>query len=142
MTKLDATIENGRVTFNSGQIIARVHSPTQCLGDVCPIHNPSDHALRGEQLFFNGTHMVRRVGAELFIDPDDYYFRNWGKAILRNSAICKLCGDAIESIHRHHMATCSCGEISVDGGQAYFRASARNFDNFISTSVSVGYDNE
>ncbi len=142
MSKLDATVEGRTVTFNSGQIITNVHDRGQCAGGFCAIHNPSEHELRGEQLFFNGTHMVRRVGAELFIDPDDYFFHQWGKAILRNSALCRLCGDAIESTNRHHMVTCSCGEISVDGGQAYFRSSARHFENYISTSVAVGYDDE
>jgi hypothetical protein len=34
---------------------------------------------------------------------------------------CKNCGDEIESEHRHDFTGCSCGDIAVDGGDAYFR---------------------
>lgn len=54
-----------------------------------------------------------------------------------NRAKCRLCGDVIISTHRHDFVSCSCGEISVDGGGAYNRASARDFANFIAM-----YDDE
>lgn len=54
--------------------------------------------------------------------------------IIRNAAQCALCNDIIESRDRHHFASCSCGEIFVDGGHEYFRAGARNMENFISLS--------
>lgn len=41
--------------------------------------------------------------------------------ILRNSAKCLSCGDTIESTHRHDYVTCSCGNLSVDGGKAYIK---------------------
>lgn len=41
--------------------------------------------------------------------------------IIRNSARCLSCGDEIESTHRHHMQSCSCGAVAVDGGKAYLR---------------------
>jgi hypothetical protein len=41
--------------------------------------------------------------------------------IVRNIARCKRCGDVIESKHRHDFVTCSCGNLSVDGGRAYLR---------------------
>ncbi len=41
--------------------------------------------------------------------------------IIRNSVRCKKCGDEIESKHRHDFVTCSCGNVSVDGGHAYYR---------------------
>lgn len=50
---------------------------------------------------------------------------------MRNRAKCKLCGDIIESIHTHDFVSCSCGEISVDGGQSYLRSLAKNKENFI-----------
>lgn len=50
---------------------------------------------------------------------------------MRNRAKCRRCDDIIESTHRHDFVTCKCGEIAVDGGQAYFRAAAKNFENFI-----------
>lgn len=129
---------DGSVHFNSGQILARVHHPNSCMGDVCPIHNPTDHELRGEQLFFNGRHMVRRVGDELRIDPDDFYYLKTGSAILRNSATCALCGDSIQSTNRHDYVSCACGAISVDGGLDYLRRSSQNDAAFIDTSVTVG----
>lgn len=49
----------------------------------------------------------------------------------RNRAMCRLCGDVVESTHRHDLVACSCGEIFVDGGSDYFRAGARDFANFI-----------
>jgi len=41
----------------------------------------------------------------------------------------KLCGDIIASTHRHDFRSCKCGEIYVDGGRAYPRRLAQNFDN-------------
>lgn len=55
--------------------------------------------------------------------------------IIRNSAKCKLCGDEIESKHRHDWVACSCGEMFVDGGKAYVRRGAKNLDNMIDTSI-------
>lgn len=128
---------DGSVIFNSGQVIARVHGPDKCHGDVCPIHKPTNHKLRGEQLYYNGKHMVRRVGDKLMIDPDDFFYRQNGEAILRNSAVCGKCGDEIESKSRHDFVMCSCQAISVDGGLEYLRSSADSLDNFINTSVVV-----
>lgn len=50
---------------------------------------------------------------------------------MRNRAKCKLCNDVIESFHHHDYVTCKCEEIAVDGGNNYFRCSAKNWDNFI-----------
>lgn len=41
--------------------------------------------------------------------------------IKRNAVRCRLCGDVIESKHRHDYVTCSCGNVSVDGGFEYLR---------------------
>ena len=54
--------------------------------------------------------------------------------IIRNRAKCKLCGDVIESKHRHDWQSCSCGEIFVDGGLDYLRRGATDFENFIELS--------
>ena len=51
------------------------------------------------------------------------------RKIKANKARCRLCGDTIESTHRHDFRSCKCGEIYVDGGRAYLRRLARNFDN-------------
>ena len=50
---------------------------------------------------------------------------------MRNRAKCKICKEIIESFHRHDYVTCSCGEISIDGGQDQYGASSRNWDNFL-----------
>jgi len=41
--------------------------------------------------------------------------------ILSNQVKCLTCNDIIFSAHRHHMVTCSCKGISVDGGMDYLR---------------------
>lgn len=41
--------------------------------------------------------------------------------IIQNAVSCNCCGDFIVSKHRHDFVTCSCGAVSVDGGQAYLR---------------------
>jgi hypothetical protein len=50
---------------------------------------------------------------------------------MRNRAMCKLCGDIIESFHRHDYVKCTCDQIMVDGGNDYFRCGAVDWDNFI-----------
>lgn len=49
------------------------------------------------------------------------------KRILRNRARCLECGDVVESKTRHDFKTCSCGNLSVDGGHDYLKRSAREF---------------
>lgn len=44
-------------------------------------------------------------------------------------AKCRKCHDIIESKDRHDFVTCTCGAISVDGGQDYFRR-VGNFEDF------------
>ena len=41
--------------------------------------------------------------------------------IIQNAVTCLACGDFIVSKHRHDFVTCTCGAISVDGGQSYLR---------------------
>jgi len=41
--------------------------------------------------------------------------------IIQNAVSCLSCGDYIFSIHVHDFVTCTCGSISVDGGQEYLR---------------------
>lgn len=48
-----------------------------------------------------------------------------------NKAKCRLCGDIIESFHRHDYVRCTCGEIAVDGGLDYMRCIAKDWSNFI-----------
>jgi hypothetical protein len=49
---------------------------------------------------------------------------------MRNRAKCRLCSDIIESFHSSDYVSCKCGEIVVDGGDAY-RCYAKDFNNFL-----------
>lgn len=50
---------------------------------------------------------------------------------MRNRAKCKKCGDIIESKSQNDMVSCSCGEISIDGGSEHFRCLAIDWSNFL-----------
>lgn len=41
--------------------------------------------------------------------------------LIRNSCMCRKCGDHIVSRTRHDFTTCKCGAISTDGGYDYIR---------------------
>lgn len=41
--------------------------------------------------------------------------------VFENKAECLKCNDVIMSENRHHYNTCSCGNLSVDGGSWYLR---------------------
>ncbi len=45
--------------------------------------------------------------------------------IAKNRAGCMTCGDVIESVHVHDFKTCSCGDLSVDGGSHYMRRAGK-----------------
>ncbi len=46
--------------------------------------------------------------------------------LLTNEARCLSCGDVIRSMHGHDFVTCSCGNLSVDGGLGYSKRSFRD----------------
>jgi len=46
--------------------------------------------------------------------------------IKRNAAKCKVCGEVVESRWRNNFVTCSCGNLSVDGGHDYIRRGFRD----------------
>lgn len=41
--------------------------------------------------------------------------------IIKNAIRCNICGDEIESNHRHDYVECKCGACVVDGGHDYLR---------------------
>lgn len=45
------------------------------------------------------------------------------KSIWITKLFCKVCGDIIQSKHRHDYVTCSCGSCSIDGGTDYVKVS-------------------
>ncbi len=55
--------------------------------------------------------------------------------IIENSAQCLKCGEKIISKHRHDYVTCSCGNVSVDGGLDYCRRSFKDMKSWIDTSI-------
>jgi hypothetical protein len=59
--------------------------------------------------------------------------------IIQNAATCLSCGDFIFSKHRHDFVTCTCGAISVDGGQDYLRR-VGDFTNAVDHSWSLDSD--
>jgi hypothetical protein len=56
--------------------------------------------------------------------------------IIQNAVTCLGCGDFIVSKHRHDFVTCTCGTISVDGGQEYLRR-VGDFSNAVDLSWSL-----
>lgn len=56
--------------------------------------------------------------------------------ILRNRIRCNLCGDEIESFHRHDFVICKCGACAVDGGHDYLRRCGR-IEDYTDLSVTV-----
>jgi tRNA(Ile2) C34 agmatinyltransferase TiaS len=56
------------------------------------------------------------------------------EVVVVNKAQCRLCGDIVESKHRHGFVRCMCGEIFVDGGKSYIRRGASDLNNIIELS--------
>ena len=59
--------------------------------------------------------------------------------IFSNAIMCKLCGETIESVHRHDMKFCGCGSVYVDGGTWYKRHGGHQ-DDYIDKSVGYNAD--
>lgn len=57
--------------------------------------------------------------------------------IMHNRAQCLVCGDIIESTHIHDYVTCSCGNLSVDGGGVYLKRSVKDMSKYKDLSVVV-----
>ena len=55
--------------------------------------------------------------------------------IVKNAIRCNLCGDEIESKHRHDYVVCRCGACAVDGGHDYLRRSIKKVS--IYTDISI-----
>lgn len=62
--------------------------------------------------------------------------------ILENAAVCGVCNDYIRSNNKHDFKSCSCGNVSVDGGSWYARRSFKtdNFKNKITLYKDVEND--
>ena len=56
------------------------------------------------------------------------------EVVVINKCQCRLCGDIIESKHRHDFVQCRCGSIFTDGGTDYIRRGANNLNDIIDLS--------
>jgi hypothetical protein len=56
-------------------------------------------------------------------------------SIFKNQAKCLLCGETIISKNRHDYVSCSCGNVSVDGGSWYARRSIHEEDKYNDLSI-------
>ena len=57
--------------------------------------------------------------------------------ILHNRAQCLACGDIVESCSTHDFVSCSCGNLSVDGGHDYLKRSVKDMSKYKDLSVTV-----
>ena len=64
------------------------------------------------------------------------------KEITKNSAMCLLCKDVLVSKSRHDFVTCTCGNLSVDGGNDYLKRSARDTESYLDLSEYIEYEIE
>ena len=62
--------------------------------------------------------------------------------IVRNAIRCNLCGEEIESTHRHDFKTCKCGACSVDGGMEYLRRVYHEDGCYIELSIFGQEEND
>ena len=56
------------------------------------------------------------------------------EVIVKNQAQCLACNDIVESKSGHDFRTCSCGNLSVDGGKNYLRRAFKENDTWIELS--------
>lgn len=56
---------------------------------------------------------------------------------LSNRAKCLLCGEIIESKHRHHFVRCHCGNLVVDGGLDYLKRIFNKMDSWVDLSQTA-----
>lgn len=57
--------------------------------------------------------------------------------IIKNAIRCNICGDEIESTHRHDFVTCKCGAYAVDGGHDHLRRCFKEEGCYTDISVCV-----
>jgi hypothetical protein len=57
--------------------------------------------------------------------------------LIQNQIKCLSCGDEIWSAHRHDYKTCSCGDVSVDGGMDYRKRSFRLSGQYKEQSIEL-----
>lgn len=58
-----------------------------------------------------------------------------------NAAQCHRCRKVIRSVYRHDFVTCHCGDVSVDGGEAYNRRAFQTDATWDEITTQEQYDN-
>ena len=64
------------------------------------------------------------------------------KKLIKNAIKCNICGDVIESKHRHDFKFCKCGAVAVDGGLDYTRRIFKNSPNDFVDLSEWGYEED
>ena len=60
---------------------SKVHNPTQCEGQNCPLHNPTDHTMRDWPLHWRADRgIVERICAHGVGHPDPSQFQFWDES--------------------------------------------------------------
>lgn len=62
--------------------------------------------------------------------------------IIKNAIRCNICGDEIESMHRHDFVECSCSACAVDGGHDYLRRCFKEDGCYTDISVITHTNNK
>ena len=126
--------------------LVRVHPPNRCGGEVCVIHNPTDHPMREWPIVMRETLILRVCPhGNKHPDPDSlsYFVNQWEsiglsadrwrghtcdgccgmedvpepcKYLTRNAVQCLQCGIVLESLHRHDYRTCDCPNMTMVDG--------------------------
>jgi len=78
--------------------------------------------------YLNKSFSVYMEGSKEYEKNYDRIFRK--KKIISNKAQCLICGEIIESKHKHDFKTCKCGNVSVDGGKEYLKRSIKYIDKY------------
>ena len=89
------------------------------------------------------SNVLRVIGNDnLIIDTENSVYtlkritpKEEQKILVRNAIRCNICGEEIESKHRHDFVTCKCGACSVDGGHDYLRRCFKSPDCFTDISI-------
>ena len=57
--------------------------------------------------------------------------------IIKNQARCLVCGDVVVSKHTHDFVTCTCGNLSVDGGLDYQKRSCKDPSKYEEMTIVI-----
>ena len=67
---------------------------------------------------------------------DGYNIITLADKIIQNAVVCTKCGDTLISSHRHDYISCSCGNITIDGGVDYFKEIINDTTSYINLRLT------